>query len=119
MRDFKNLNTFQKKKYNHILDVSEEKEARLKPIREKLSRYTIHEIWEMNDYQIAKITNRKDKNGEIMYATFINYESLHHFGSTFDHAVLICLAGKYENPNSMFPMYAAKMLDMKVEPESI
>lgn len=117
-RDFENLNAFKKIQYNHILDQNKARDTRLKPVREKLkSYYIIDEIWEVNDFQIVKIRRKRDEGKEVMYATFVNYESLNLLGMTFDQALLICLAFKYDGYNSQFPIYAARMLNAKFEPE--
>jgi hypothetical protein len=118
VRDFKNLTTFQEIQINHIIDEHKNRQQRLKPIEEQLSDYyKVLEIWEVNDFQIAKIKRRAGDSKEILYSTFHNYKSLHEMASNFDQALLICLSHKYEGYNSQFPLYAAKMLNAKFEPE--
>jgi hypothetical protein len=120
-RDFKNLNAFQETQINHILDENKARDVRLRPINNELSNYIVEEIWEMKDYQIAKV-RRKQKSGNInewLYATFIDYKPLHEMGMTFDQAILICLSYKYDNRRSDAATYMARILNVNFEPEQI
>ncbi|MDT0160339.1 MULTISPECIES: hypothetical protein [unclassified Bacillus (in: firmicutes)] len=118
-RDFKNLNVVQEVQYNNILDKNKEREMRLKPITEYLSKhYTVEEITEMNDYQIAKV-KRKDIAAEWLYPTFINYKPLHEMAMTFDQAVLICLSYKYDNRRTDAVTYISRILNVNFNPEEI
>lgn len=113
--DFDNLSVFQKTQLNHIVDEHKQREQRVKPIIQQLKNYMVLNIWELDSFQIAKI-KRSDKK-EIMYATFLNYQSLKQFASTLDHALLVCLAHKYEGHHSSFPGYAERMLGANFMPE--
>lgn len=119
MRDFKNLNILQERQYNYILDENKEREERLKPITNYLSKsYIIEKITEMNDYQIAKVKRKQDAK-EWYYVTFINYNPLYEMAMTFDQAVLICLSHKYDNNRSDAPLYIARILNVNFMPEEI
>jgi hypothetical protein len=117
MIDLKNLNLVQETYINGLLSENKKRETRLKPIRELLKQYYIENIWELNDLQIVKVKSRNDK--EWYYATFINYKSLNEFAFSFDQALLICLAYKYDNNRSDAVAYMSRMLNMKNEPEEI
>lgn len=122
MRDFKNLNLVQETQYNHILDENKERDTRLKPITEYLSKhYTIEDITEMNEYQIAKVRRKKNSSNvdEWLYPTFINYKPLHEMAMTFDQAVLICLTYKYDNRRSDAVTYISRILNVNFVPEGI
>ena len=108
MRDFKNLNKIQEIQINRIIDDHKEMQERQKPIYEELERYTVMEVWECGEHQVAKI---KTNNNEINYATFHNYKPIRQFAYSFDEAILVCLAYKYDNSNSQFPIYAKRMLN--------
>lgn len=95
---------------NHIIDDEQKaRELRLRPIKNALSTYIVEEIWEMIDYQIAKF---RTKNKEIYYAPFLHYKSLPKVAYTFDDAVLICLAYKYDNGRIDSVIYMRRMLNM-------
>jgi len=116
MRDLENLNTFQKTQINAILDQNKEKVKSEKLITDQLERYIVERVWLLEGYQIAKII-RKDSN-EYMYATFVDFKSLHEFGMTFDHAVLICMARKY-TVNTDAAEYAGRVLNAHFKPEYV
>ena len=115
MLDFENLNKFQKMQISGIVEEWKERNERLKPVFNSLEDYIVLDIWEFGDFQVAKVKTKR--NNEIFYAPFHNYKKLHEYAYTFDQAILICLAYKYEGPNSKFPEYAERMLNMKCEPE--
>lgn len=118
MRDLKNLSVFQEAQINATLDEAKAKWQRQKPLTDYLNeRYNVQEIWEIGDFQIAKVNRKKDKTGEVLYVTFIKYKPLHEMAMTLDQALLICLAHKYEGTNSDFPMYSERMLNARFEPE--
>lgn len=119
-RDLDKLNEFQKTQINHILNENKEKDVRQKPIRTYLSdSYTIHEIWEVGDFQIAQVTRKKDRDKakEVLYVTFIDYKPTGDMAMSLDQALLVCLSTKYEMPHSPFVNYAERMLGMKTEIE--
>lgn len=117
MRNFKNLNKIQEVQYNYILDQNKAKEDRLKAVYDKLDSYNIVNVWEVNEeLQIVKVSSKR-KNKEMHYVPFLNYKLINQFAHTFDQALLIALANKYEGNSSTFPTYAERMLNTKFEPE--
>lgn len=109
VKDLKNFNRFQDKQINKILDdENKARDVRLRPIKNALSDYYVEEIWEMIDYQIAKV---RTKNKDIFYAPFLNYKSLPKFAYTFDDAVLICLGYKYDGRSDSV-IYVRRLLNM-------
>lgn len=112
VRDVKNENEVQDKQMNDPLDDEHKtREIRLRPIKKALSNYYVEEIWEMIDYQIAKV---RSKNKEIYYAPFLQYKILPKFALTFDDAVLLCLGYKYDNGRSDSFVYVRRLLNMNV-----
>ncbi|WML53530.1 hypothetical protein RCG17_02260 [Neobacillus sp. PS3-12] len=110
VRDSNHVNALQDSKTDHSLDEGyKAREDRLKPIKKALSNYIVEEIWEMVDYQIAKVCT---KNKEIYYAPFLNYKILPKFAFTFDDAVLLCLGYKYDNGRSDSLVYLRRLLNM-------
>lgn len=119
MRELENLNAFQKVQINSILDENKERDVRLKPIRDYLNNnYIIEDITEVNDYQIAKVRNKRDAK-EWLYPTFINYKPLHEMAMTFDQAVLICLSYKYDGRRSDAAGYIARILNANFNVEEV
>ena len=107
----------QEAQINATLDEARQTWQRQKPITDHLKdRYTVQQIWEIDDYQIAKVKRRNDKSGEVIYVTYINYVPTNEMGMTLDHAILICMAHKY-NAGYMFPLYTARMLNASFAPE--
>jgi hypothetical protein len=110
VREKNNENFVQDLKEDHsIANEYKVREDRLKPIKTALSSYMVEEIWEMVDYQIAKV---RTKNNEIYYAPFLNYKILPKFAYTFDDALLLCLGYKYDNGRSDSLVYLRRLLNM-------
>ena len=119
MIDFKNLNIVQENQIRGLIESNKGRQNRLKPIRSFLEdRYFVDSITEINDYQIAKV-RRKSGAQEWLYPVFLNYKSLHEMAMTFDQAVLICLAYKYDGNSSDSVTYIERILNARFMPEEI
>lgn len=118
--EFDNLPPIQKLRAIGALELQEEENRKLKPIRADFHGryYRIEEIICLGDeYQFVKTTNKKDN--EAIYHVYVKYKRTNQCAYTLDSAIIVALCYKYDNSNSVAPIYIERMLNMVNEPEQV
>ena len=92
------------------------KHARVRGIIASVSSDNVEEVCLVNDDVIIfKIAAKKDNNWSVKYPYRIIYKErlMNEVCPTFDYAMLVYLGRKYDDDNSQFAGYAAKMLSIE------
>jgi hypothetical protein len=89
-----------------------ERQKRLEPITKEfdygpIHLVTVHEVGE--EFQIAEVRYHDEQKSH--FCVFHNLKSAHYTAESFDEALLIALAAKYDRPDGA-PRYMARMFGM-------